>query len=65
MIHTSPPLYPVVARQIPRPFVHRPTETLDTPAILSKGASKGDPATGITIDEREKTKQSQFRATDL
>ena len=45
-----------------RPIVHRPTETLDTLAIL-KGETTGP---GMTLDGRiENTKQSQFRGTDL
>ena len=51
---------PFVATSI---FVHRPTETLDTPAILKGGGRS--PATGIAPDERKKTKQTKFRTTKV
>ena len=44
-----------------RPFLHRPTKTLDTLAILKEKAA----TTRISLATRKNTKQSQFLATNL
>ena len=50
----------VIAEPEPRLFVHHPTKTLDTPAIL-----KGGREDQSTLDDDKKTKRSQFLATTL